>query len=237
MRFALSSALFLVLVSSDVVAACGPPELASNMQIPKTFIFEQGWAIPGLVGSSVIRRYQDESGSDVTLYKPTQDAFVDLQGFELSADGKSLRFVPGYGQWVTSITEYRVKGRIYAYSVETVSPGKADPPMWRHIRARTAKTKGVIAGVLGCGWTTLRYFDSEGNGSFESFQYVGFGGPYSNSTHCPTVPEWALRLLPNRAAAERCSNEERKMLKLPPSLGKLFNEPPTIPVLASETKK
>jgi hypothetical protein len=39
--------------------------------------------------------------------------------------------------------------------------------------------------------------------------------------------EW---LLPNRAAAERC-------FKLPPSLNKLLNEQPIMPVLASETKK
>lgn len=235
MRFAFSATLFVVLLSLHV-AACGPPELASNTQIPKTFIFEKGWDIPGLAAASVVRRYRDETGSDVTMYKPTQDAFVDLQGFESSADGKSLRFVPGYAQWVETIREYRVNGKIYAYTVDTVSTGKADPPMWRQVRAQ-AQTKGVVAGVLGCGWTTLRYFDSDGDGIFESLEYVGFGGPFSNSIRCPTVPEWALMLLPNRAAAERCSSEERKMFKLPPSLNSLFNAQPIMPVPASETKK
>jgi hypothetical protein len=236
MRFAFSAALFLVLLV-PCVAAGGPPELASNTQIPNTFIFEKGWDIPGLAGASVVRRYRDETGSDVTMYKPTQDAFVDLQGFELSADGKSLRFVPGYAQWVETIREYRVNGKIYAYTVDTVSTGNADPPMWQQVRARKAETKGVFAGVLGCGWTTLRYFDADGDGIFESLEYRGFGGPYSNSIRCPTVPEWVLTLLRNRAAAERCLNGERKMFKLPPSLNNLFNEQPIMPVLASESKK
>jgi hypothetical protein len=237
MRYAFLAILFLVLCSSHA-AACGTPELASNTQIPKTFIFEKGWDIPGLSGASTVRRYRDETGSDVTMYKPTQDAFVDLQGFELSADGKSLRLVPGYDQLVETIWEYRVNGRAYAYDVSTVSTGKADPPMWRKIRART-KTKGVIGGVLGCGWTMLRYFDADGDGIFESLEYVGFGGPYSNAARCPTFPEWALSILPNREAAERCKNNEEGnfIFKLPTSLDKLFNQQPVIPSLVSETKK
>ncbi|MGB7603248.1 MAG: hypothetical protein WBM24_23295 [Candidatus Sulfotelmatobacter sp.] len=172
------------------------------------------------------------------MYKPTQDAFVDLQGFELSADGKSMRFVPGYAQWVETIREYRVNGKVYAYDVSTVSTGKADPPMWRKIRART-KTNGVLGGVLGCGWTRLRYFDADGDGIFESLEYVGFGGPYSNATRCPTFPEWALSVLPNKEAAQRCKNNEegKIILKLPPFLDSLFNQQPVIPHLISETKK
>jgi hypothetical protein len=148
MRYVFLAIPFLVLCSSHG-AACGTPELASNAQIPKTFIFEKGWDIPGLSGASVVRRYRDETGSDVTMYKPTQDASVDLQGFELSADGKSLRFVPGYAQWVETIWEYRVNGKVYAYDVSTVSTGKADPPMWRKIRAQT-RTKGGIGGHVSC---------------------------------------------------------------------------------------
>jgi hypothetical protein len=237
MRYAFSAVLFLVLFSSYLVA-CGPPELAPNTHIPKTFIFEKGWDIPGLSSASVVRRYRDETGSDVTMYKPTQNAFVELQGFELSAEGKSLRFVPGYAQWVETIWEYRVNGKVYAYDVSTVSTGKADPPMWRKIRART-KTKGVLGGVLGCGWTTLRYFDADGDGIFESLEYVGFGGPYSNATRCPTFPEWALSILPNRDATERCKkNEEGNIIfKLPTSLDKLFNQQPVIPSVVSEIKK
>ncbi len=154
MRYAFSTVFLLALFSSHV-AACGPPQLAPNTQIPKTFVFEKGWDIPGLHGASVVRRYRDETGSDVTMYKPTRDAFVDLQGFELSPDGNALRFVPGYSQWAENISEYRVNGKVYAYDVSTVSTGKADPPMWRKIRPRT-RTKGVPGGVLGCGWTTLR---------------------------------------------------------------------------------
>ena len=235
MRCALSAVLFLVLFS-PYVAACGPPELASNAQVPRTFIFEAGWDIPALHDAKVVSRYRDETGSDVTRYKPTQDALVDLQGFELSADGNSLRFVPGYSQWVETIWEYRVNGKVYAYTVSTVSTGKADPPMWRKIRARI-ETKGVPGGVLGCGWTMLRYFEADGDGIFESLEYVGFGGPHSNSTHCPTFPDWVLRMLPNREAAERCKQEEEKIFKLPPSVDKLFDQQPVIPTLTSETKK
>jgi len=247
MRNAFSAILLLMLFSSHA-AACGPPELASNTQIPKTFVFETGWDISGLHGASVIRRYRDGTGSDVTMYKPSQDASVDLQGFELSEDGKSLRFVPGYSQWVETIWEYRVHGKIYAYDVSTVSTRKADPPMWRKIRARTGDKrvvggvhKGAIEGVLGCGWTNLRYFDADGDGTFESLEYVGFGGPHSNATQCPTFPQWVSNMLPNREAAELCKNkEEGKMkikMKLPPLLDKLVNQQPVMPILISERKK
>ena len=210
MRYAFSAALFLVLLSSPAAAACGTLELASNTQIPKTFIFAKGWEIPGLSGASVMHRFRDETGSDVTMYKPTQEAFVDLQGFELSADGKSLHLVPGYTQMAETIWEYRVNGKVYAYDVSTVSTRKADPPLWRRLRERRARAKGGVVkggveGVLGCGWTVIRYFDADGDGTLESLEYVGFGGPHSNSTQCPTFPDWALRMLPNRQAAEHCS--------------------------------
>jgi hypothetical protein len=229
-------AALLVLLLSPPVVACGPPELASNSQIPTTFTYESGWVIPGLAGASVVRIYRDESGSDVTEYKPNQAAFVDLQGFELSADGKSLRLVPGYAQWVTGIVEYRVQGRIYAYGVVTVSTAKSDPPMWQRIQsAPSRRRKGVPAGVLGCGWTTLRYFDADGDGSFESLEYVGFGGPRTNSTLCPSTPEWALKLMPNRAAAERCATPERNIFELPSVLRDLMSERPLAPILAPAT--
>lgn len=203
-------AVLLILPFNSYAADCGAPELPSNAQIiPKTFVFEKGWKIPGLHGASVVSRYRDDTGSDVTMYKPTQNASVDLQGFELSADGKSLRFVPGYAQWVEAIWEYRVNGKVYAYTVSTVSTGKTDPPMWPKIRART-KSQGIPAGVLGCGWTTLRYFDADGDGIFESLEYVGFGGPHSNETRCPTFPEWAVAMLPNREAAESCEKKKHE---------------------------
>lgn len=213
MKYAFLVVLFIVPWNS-YAAPCGAPELTSNAQIiPKTFIFEKGWDIPGLHGASVVRRYRDDTGSDVTMYKPTQNASVDLQGFELSADGKALRFVPGYAQWVEVIWEYRVNGKVYAYTVSTVSTGKTDPPMWPKIQPANSKSK-VPAGVLGCGWTTLRYFDADGDGLFESLEYVGFGGPHSNETRCPTFPEWALTMLPNREAAGDCKKKQHE----PPSL-------------------
>jgi hypothetical protein len=240
MRF-LTFAILLIVLVNEAPASCGAPELAGDAQIPKTFIYEKGWAIPGLRGASVIRRYRDESGGEVTEYRPIQMAFVDLQGFELSADGKSLRLVPGYTQWVEGIAEYRVQGRTYAFSVTTVSTAKADPPMWPRVHSSaTKRSQAQMGGVLGCGWTTLQYFDGDGDGIFESLEYVGFGGPHSNSTQCPTVPGWALKLLPNRAAAERCSNEERKKLEipaLPSSLNELFNQPRLLPVLVPQGKR
>ena len=92
-------------------------------------------------------------------------------------------------------------------------------------------------GVLGCGWTTLRYFDADGDGIFESLEYVGFGGP-SNATRCPTFPEWALSMLPNKAATERCKKNEGKInFKLPPLWDKLLDQQPVMPSLVSDTKK
>ena len=242
--------LFLLLLSSDSVMACGVPKLGSNTQIPTTFVFEKGWEIPRLAGASIVIQKRDESGGEVIEYKPQQNVSVALQGFELSSDSKRLLFVPGYWQWVERISEYRVNGRAYAYTVQTVSTGKTDPPMWRYIKTSIAKKKGTVkkgtvAGVLGCGWTMLRYFDADGDGSFESLEYVGFGGPFTNSTRCPTVPEWALKLLPNRDAAERCSKSpaqekeyiQKGMLELPAELEQLFRQQPVLPVLASEGKK
>jgi len=251
MRFAVSA--WLVAVLSPPVMACGLPQLAPNSQIiPKTFIYEKGWTIPGLAGASVIRTYKDEDGSDVTDYKPTKNVEVGLQGFEFSPDGQSIRLVPGYVQLVTDISEQRVEGRVYAYSVVTVSLGKADPPMWQHVRTVTPQTQerkgkltvpgGVLGsgGVLGCGYTVLRYFDADGDGRFGSLEYVGFGGPYTNSTPCPTTPEWALKLLPNRAAAERCAKEiarvaaarELKSWAIPPVIRDILEYRPPAPVLA-----
>jgi hypothetical protein len=236
-------AIVLIAPLNEALARCGAPELAADVQIPTTFIYEKGWAIPGLIGAAVIRHYRDESGGEVTEYKPMQVASVDLQGFELSHDGKSLRLVPGYAQLVERIQEYRVQDRIYAYSVTTVSSAKADPPMWPRVRNPAPERKKTqMAGVLGCGWTTLRYFDADGDGTFESLEYVGFGGPHSNATQCPTVPLWALKLLPNRTAAERCLNEERKKLEmplptLPSSLNELFNQKRLLPVLAPQGER
>ena len=246
MRFALTATLLLSAgLSLPALADCGLPRLGPNTRVPTTFIYEKGWTITALAGASVVRTHKDEDGSDVVHYKPTKSVEIDLQGFELASDGQSIRLVPGYVQWVTEIIEYRVQQRIYAYSLITVSERQAEPPMWQQIRIASAqqtpgKTKGLQAGVLGCGFTVLHYFDADGDGRFESLEYVGFGGPYTNSTPCPTTPEWALKLLPNRAAAERCAKtvaraaaaRDLKTRAMPPVLRDLLEYPPPPPVLA-----
>jgi hypothetical protein len=242
MRFALIAILLVSAGSSlHALADCGLPRLAPTSRVPTTFIYEKGWTIPGLTGASVVRSYQDEDGSDVIVWKPTKSVDIALQGFELSPDGQSIRLVPGYVQLVTEIIEYRVQERIYAYSVVTVSEGRADPPMWQRVRTATAektpgKAKALPAGILGCGWTVLRYFDADGDGRFRSLEYVGFGSPHTNSTPCPTTPEWALKLLPNRAAAERCATKvaarDLQMQAIPPVLRDLLEYRPPAPVLA-----
>ena len=49
MRHVFSAVLFLGLFSSHFATACGPPGLASGMQIPKTFIFEGDGTFPGFL--------------------------------------------------------------------------------------------------------------------------------------------------------------------------------------------
>ena len=83
----------------------------------------------------------------------------------------------------------RVNGKIYAYTVDTVSTGNADLPMWQQVRARKAETKGVFAGVLGCDWTTLRYFDADGDVSLNHW-----------NTGASAVP------IPIRSAAPPCQS-------------------------------
>lgn len=236
MRFTLPTALLVIALSRSVIA-CGAPQLEANAQIPKIFIYEKGWAIPGLDGAAITRTYRDEAGATLTHYKPTKTVEIHVQGFELSADGRSLRLVPGYVQWVTDITEDRVQERIYGYQVVTVSLHRADPPMWPQVRVsvppatpQKKKLKEMWGGVLGCGWTTIHYFDADGDGRFESLEYLGFGGPLSNSTECATTPEWALKLLPNRAAAESCKNRQQTLWRLPH--WNLLNHEPVMPVLA-----
>lgn len=249
MRLAGLTAL-LVLSSVASAFACGAPLVTATSQtfIPTVFIYDQGWTIPGLAGASVLRRYRDESGSDVVVYRTSGLLEIALQGFEVSKDGNSIHFIPGYVQGVGNtfgdIWEYRVDGRTYAYDVVTVSLHKAEPPMWQQVMAAPLLRKGknskqVPLGVLGCGFTTLRYFDADGDGIFESLQYVGsgFGAPGASLAQCPTTPEWALRLLPNRAAAERCARElrERKLekLEIPPAMRNIFTYQPAMPVLAA----
>jgi hypothetical protein len=242
MRFALVAILlFSAGPGLHALSDCGLPRLAANSRAPTTFIYEKGWTIPGLGDASVVRTYQDEDGSEVIDYKPTESVDIDLQGFELSEDGQSIRLVPGYVQLVTEIIEHRVQERTYAYSVVTVSEGRADPPMWQQVRTATGqktqgKAKGLPAGVLGCGWTVLRYFDADGDGRFRSLEYAGFGSPNMNSTHCPTTPEWVLKLLPNRAAAERCTKKvaarDLQMRAIPPVVRDLLEYRPPAPVLA-----
>ncbi len=241
MRFALSVALFAATLGPPLLA-CGPPELEANKQIPKTFIYNKGWTIPGLTGATVVRTFHDETGSDVVVYKPVTTAEVALQGFEVSMDGKSVQFVPGYVQVVTDIFEYRVQGRTYAYDVQTVSSRRAEPPMWQQVKRKTSpdspnRKSKQMGGILGCGWTTLRYFDADGDGLFESLEYMGFGAAQTNSTRCPTTPEWALKLLPNRVAAERCANEDgtvnMKTSEIPPALKNILDHRPTVPALAT----
>lgn len=245
MRFAGLVGLFIV-ASAACVFACGAPQFtpSPHTSIPTVFVYEKGWEIPGLTGATVVKRYRDATGSDITVYRPSTTVEVSLEGFEVATDGKSIRFVPGYVQAVDRISEYRVQGRTYAYDVETVSLHKAEPPMWQQVvipsHLREGKnSKQVPAGVLGCGYTTLRYFDADGDGIFESLEYVGFGfgAPSGNSAQCPTTPAWALRLLPNSTAAERCARElkERKLdkLNIPPELKNVFQYQPALPRLAT----
>ncbi len=95
--------------------------------MPKPFIYEPGWPIPGLVGANVGHTYTGEDGSTVIEYTPTNSVEVDIEGFAVSGDGKSVQLVPGYVQLVTDIREYRVHGRTYAYDVVTVSSRPANP--------------------------------------------------------------------------------------------------------------
>jgi hypothetical protein len=247
MRCALAAALLMLIPAAG---ACNLPQSTPNSLVPKTFIYDKGWVIPGLAAASVVRRYVDEAGSNVVNYKPTTNAEVDVQGFDLSPDGQSLRFVPGYEQLVTDIIEYRVQDRAYAYTVLTVSLGKAEPPMSQRTQSsipHRTQTKGtrktVPGGILGCGFTILWYFDADGDGRFESLEYIGFGGPYTNATPCPTTPEWALKLLPNRKAAESCTATdprmaaERDLKTLPPALQNLLDFRPVPPTLAPRTDK
>ena len=248
MRFAGLVGLFIV-ASAACVFACGAPQFtpSPHTSIPTVFVYEKGWEIPGLTGATVVKRYRDATGSDITVYRPSTTVEVSLEGFEVATDGKSIRFVPGYVQAVDRISEYRVQGRTYAYDVETVSLHKAEPPMWRQVVVSSQSREGknseqMSLGILGCGFTTLRYFDTDGDGIFESLEYVGFGfgAPSGNSAQCPTTPAWALRLLPNSAAAERCAREltERKLdkLNIPPELKNVFKYKPVLPRLASPTE-
>lgn len=247
MRLAALTVLMGV-VSVVPAFACGAPQVIPTSQtfVPTILVYDKGWVIPGLAGASVLRRYRDETGSEVLVYRTTTQVEVALQGFEVSRDGKSIHFIPGYVQGVDGtsgdIWEYRVDGRTYAYDVVTVSLHKAEPPIWQQVIAQPQLRNGknsrqIPAGVLGCGFTTLRYFDADGDGIFESLQYVGFGfgAPGGSSAQCPTTPEWALRLLPNRAAAERCARQFTRNLdkfEIPPELRAVFTYQPAIPVLA-----
>jgi hypothetical protein len=240
MRFVLLT-MFITAVLSPFTNACGAPQLSGNWQIPRTFVYERGWEIPGLKAAKVVRTYSDMTSSTVIEHKPTENLFIDLQGFELSTDGKSLRLVPGYVQLVTNIFEYRIHEQTYAYDVVTVSASNAQPPMWakalpassQRVSAKGKSLKRMSGGILGCGYTTLRYFDTDGDGRFESMEYVGFGGPYSNSTQCPTFPEWALNLMPARAVAERCSKLSARGWEIPLLLKQLIERgTPPLPVLA-----
>ncbi|MGA2978357.1 MAG: hypothetical protein ABSD76_02090 [Terriglobales bacterium] len=221
------------------VAGCGLPRLDGTLQVPKVFIYEDGWTIPGLTGASVVGTDFDETGNQVIHYKPTEDVELDLQGFQISADGHSLKFVPGYVQLVTDILQFRILGRTYAYDVVSVSLRRAEPPMWQRVQKavsqqpeRKHRTRLVPGGVLGCGFTTLRYFDTDGDGRFESLEYVGFGAPYASASSCSTAPEWALKLLPNRMAAERCTKERSERdLKTSETLRQLLDYRPALPVL------
>jgi hypothetical protein len=246
MRFVLS-ALLLFAAYSSPCSACGLPELPQGSLVPKTFVYDKGWAIPGLKDASVVRTYHDETGSDVIEYELAKMVKIALQGFTSSPDGKTLHLVPGYLQSVDRILEYRVQGRTYAYSVETYSIEEAKPPMWQQIQAppptlakRRGKLTQVPAGLLGCGPTFLRYIDADGDGRFESMEYVGFGGPQTNSTRCPTTPAWALKLLPNREAAERCAKQaaagEGTTSTIPSALRNLLDHTPAMPVLAVRSR-
>jgi hypothetical protein len=221
--------------------ACGIPQLGPNTRlVPKTFVYEEGWPIPGLKGAHVTMRGNDAAGGEVVRYRPTVPTKVELQGFDISADGNSIRLVPGYVQFVESIAEYRVQNRTYAYTVVTVSLRRASPPMWQQVPPPPPNPKAIPAGVLGCGWTTLRYYDKDGDGRFESMEYVGFGGPHSNSTPCETTPDWALQLLPNLAAARRCEVQigqgppERDLKAFLAPLAALLSYTPPKPMLVTK---
>jgi hypothetical protein len=232
-RFVTLAALLLALLYHQSFA-CGEPHLTEAEQLPKTFVYDKGWTIPGLADATITRTHRDDSGSEEIIYKPKKTVMVELQGFGMSGDGRSLRLVPGYVQLVLSISEYRVQNRTYAYDVITVSTGKADPPMWPRVRESVQRApRGQNAGVLGCGFTVLRYFDRDGDGRFESLEYVGFGAPDTNSTRCSTTPDWALMLLPNRAAAESCA----KQLQPPAILIDILSLKPAMPTLLPTTEK
>lgn len=234
-RLVLVSALFLGLSCSS--QACGPPEVnASAHLVPNRFIYAPGWEIPGLAGARIESRATDDSGSEVIVYKAPNATYVDLAGFEVSADGKSIQLVPGYQQVVDLVREYRVNGVAYSYTVITYSvTGLAHPPMWPRVVAptkNTGKKHGIEGGIFGCGATVIHYFDSDGDGKFESLEYVGFGGVRANSKPCPTIPEWALERLPNRQAAERCESDWKARTTVSmEKLSELLNHAPPIPVL------
>jgi hypothetical protein len=224
----------------ETAVGCGLPRLDGTLEAPKVFIYEDGWIIPGLAGANVVVRAFDETGSEVIRYKPTEQVELPLQGFQILPDGHSLRFVPGYVQSVSDIIEYRVLGRTYAYNVYSASLRRAEPPMWRQVKKvasehSNANSRIQLApgGVVGCGFTVLRYFDTDGDGRFESLEYLGgFGTPHTNASSCPSTPEWALKLLPNRTAAESCAKElSERDLRKKETIRYLLDYQPALPML------
>ena len=172
--------------------------------VPSRFVYDKGWKIPGLTEAVVTDRHTNEFGIEVLKYKPKNSVTVDLQGFDVNFGSRTVRVVPGYTQYVTDISELRVNGRTFAYDLMTVSTGQAAPAMWpvtRTVAKPSSKIKGAVSvGVLGCGFTAIRYFDIDGDGIFESMQYSGFGGSHGSTVDSFTTPDWAIDLIPNKAA-------------------------------------
>lgn len=197
---------FLLVLSVDGWSTCGAPSVDAPEDhiIPSRFVYEKGWQIPGLTEAVLTDRHTNEFGIEVLKYKPKNAVTVDLQGFDVEPAKKTVRIVPGYNQYVMEISELRVNGRTFGYDLMTVSTGQAHPAMWPSIRIMAkheAKAKhAVSAGVLGCGFTVIRYFDNDGDGVFESMQYSGFGGSRGSTVDSFTTPDWAIDLIPNKAA-------------------------------------
>lgn len=58
--------------------ACGAPQVIPTSQtfVPTILVYDKGWVIPGLAGASVLRRYRDETGSEVLVYRTTTQVEV-----------------------------------------------------------------------------------------------------------------------------------------------------------------
>lgn len=189
------------LVGPPALSACGPdPKQVTDSRyaIPYKFVVDTGWEIPGLKNATLTEKRTDRFGREIWIYAVKHDnPSVALQVFQVDSANNTVHLVPGDNITAETIWEYRVQGRVYQYAVDGASTGKAQVPMWPKAPPKPPDPNAMRAGVLGCGWTIVRYTDQDGDGVFETLQYLPVMRPREVSSS-DLIPDWALQLVPKK---------------------------------------